>query len=303
MTRRGMLASGLSLTALPMLIPAAPAPESKFGYCLNTSTIRGQKLSLTEQVDLAAASGYDAIEPWIREIDAFVQQGGSLKDLGKRIVDRGLKCADAIGFPEWIVDDKERRKKGFDEAKRCMDIVQQLGGHHLAAPPVGYTDRTGLNLLDAAQRYRALCELGEAMEVTPIVELWGFSKTLNRLGETMVVASESGHRRACVLPDIYHLFKGGSDFDGLRVLSGAAIGIFHMNDVPANLERNKIVDADRVYPGDGVAPLKSVIQTLKASGYQGMLSLELFNPTYWKQDARLVAETGLRKLKAVVEAA
>src|SRR3954465_4608097 len=56
-----------------------------FHYCFNTSTIRGQKLSLVEEIDIAAKAGYQAIEPWINEIEAYVHSGGSLPDLKKRI--------------------------------------------------------------------------------------------------------------------------------------------------------------------------------------------------------------------------
>ena len=54
------------------------------------------------------------------------------------------------------------------------------------------------------------------------------------------------HADACILPDIFHLYKGGSDFLSLRLLSGKAIGIFHMNDYPETIARDKIKDADRV---------------------------------------------------------
>jgi 2-keto-myo-inositol isomerase len=101
-----------------------------------------------------------------------------------------------------------------------------------------------------------------------------------------------------VLPDVYHLYKGGSDFSGLPMLSGSAIGIFHVNDYPA-IPRDKINDADRVYPGDGIAPLKDIFAILRQINYAGFVSLELFNRDYWKQDPNEVARTGLAKLKAV----
>ena len=36
------------------------------------------------------------------------------------------------------------------------------------------------------------------------------------------------------------------------------------------------------------------------AGCRGMLSLELFNPDYWKQDPLQVATEGLAKVKTVV---
>jgi 2-keto-myo-inositol isomerase len=279
-----------------------PAREP-FSYMLNTSTIQGQKLSLPEEIELAARAGYQAIEPWARELDQYVKDGGSLKDLAKRVRDNGLTVEDCIAFAEWIVDDDARRKKGLDECKRVMDMLQQIGGKRLAAPPAGATDRTDLPLSKAAERYRALCELGESMGVTPVLEFWGFSKTLSRLGEALLVAADSGRREACILVDVYHLYKGGSGFSGLPLVGAPALPFLHVNDYPDTPPRTEITDQFRVYPGDGVAPLKQVLRDLRANGFNGFLSLELFNHEYWKNDALLVARTGLEKMKAVAHAA
>ena len=184
--------------------------------------------------------------------------------------------------------------------KHDMDLVRQIGGRRIAAPPVGATEQTGLDLSKAADRYRDLLELGRSMNVTPQLELWGFSKSLHSLGELLYVAIESGHPSACVLPDVYHLYKGGSDVNGLKLLSSTAVHAFHINDYPKEPSRDTIVDAQRVYPGDGIAPLAELFRTLRDIGFSGALSLELFNRDYWKQDASLVLKTGLEKMKLAV---
>jgi 2-keto-myo-inositol isomerase len=311
-SRRAWMAGVAGATALASPASAHPDEDHTFGYCLNTSTVRdkdGKSRPILDLIDIAAKAGYDAIEPWVSEVNDYVKGGGTLADLRKRIEDAKLKVPDAIGFAEWLVEDPERRKKGLEQAKRDMDTVSQIGCKRIAAPPVGATGGNSkrddpkftnpvIDLVAAADRYRALLELGKTMGVTPVVEVWGFSKTLSRLGETLLVAAECGHPEGCVLPDVYHLYKGGSDFAGLGMLSAAAIGIFHVNDYP-KIDRAKINDADRVYPGDGVAPLKAVFATLKKVGYRGFLSLELFNREYWMADPNAVAKTGLTKLKAL----
>lgn len=274
---------------------------AEFRFCFNTSTIRGQKLPLIEEIDLIAQAGYQAIEPWISEIETYAQQGGSLPSLKKRISDLGLTVESAIGFAEWIVDDDARRAKGLEQARREMDLVQQIGGKRIAAPAAGATDVTDIDYLKVAERYRALLEIGDDIGVVPQVEVWGFSKTLHRLGQATLVAIESGHPKACVLPDVYHLYKGGSDFTGLKLLNSTAIHVFHMNDYPASPPRETIDDRDRVYPGDGVAPLADILQTLRAIDFDGYLSIELFNPTYWQQDPLQVAKLALNKAQAVVQ--
>jgi len=272
-----------------------------FTYCLNTSTIGGQKLSLIDELKLTAAAGYNGIEPWVRELDAYADGGGSLEDLGKRAADLGLAIENLIGFFEWVVDDEARRAKALDEARRNMDIARRVGCPRLAAPPMGATDAADLDLNAAAERYRALLEIGEEYGVTPVLEFWGHSKSLCRLGEALFVAAQCGRRDACILADVFHMYKGGSPYEGLRLVGADTIALLHVNDFPRRPPRAEITDAARVYPGDGVAPLHVILRDLQRAGFHGPLSLELFNETYWKQDARVVAETGLRKMREVVE--
>ena len=298
-SRRDWLMGSTALAACGLVRADAAAAEP-FLYGLNTSTLMGQKLDIVEIAEIAAKAGYQAIEPWIRELDDYAKKGHDLKSLGQRMRDHGLRVESAIGFFEWTVDDETRRKKAFEEAKRNMDLVQQIGGKRLAAPPAGAT-KESVNLLKVAERYRALLELGDQMGVVPEVEFWGPSQTLGRLGEAALVAVESGHPKACILADVYHLYKGGSQLTGLQLLSGSAMHVIHMNDYPADPPRSTITDAHRVYPGDGVAPLKSILRDLQTIGFRGVLSLELFNREYWKQDPLTVAKTGIEKMRKAVQ--
>jgi sugar phosphate isomerase/epimerase len=239
---------------------------------------------------------------WVGDVEAFAKKGGSLRDVASRLRDRGLAVPSTISFFSWLSDDPVRRAQGLEQAKREMDLVRQIGGTRIAAPPAGATDRR-LDLLEAARRYRVLLDIGASLGVVPELELWGFSKVLSRVGEVACVAMESGHPQACLLLDVFHIYKGGSDFESLRFLNGTDLHVLHMNDYPAQPPRNRINDASRVFPGDGVAPLGPLLRTLRAIGFRGYLSLELFNPQYWKQDPHLMSRTGLEKMKAAVHAA
>ena len=161
-----------------------------------------------------------------------------------------------------------------------------------------------VELLAAAERYRDLLVASEEFPVIPAVEVWGFrKKTLKRLGQAVLVALEADHPRACVLPDVYHLYKGGSGLGGIPLLSGKILGGFHLNDYPADPPREKIADRHRVHCGDGVAPLEKFFRDLWSTGYRGALSIELFNPDYWKQDPLKVAKESLEKTRRVMERA
>lgn len=275
--------------------------NAPFRYCLNTSTIKGQELSLVEEMELIAEAGYDGVEPWVRELDACLEQGSTLEELGQRAADLGLEIPNLIGFFPWAVDDDQKRAEGLEEARRNMDMAAKVGCKLLAAPPVGATDATHLDARLLAERYADLLAIGATYGVRPMLEFWGFSSTLGRLSEALAVAVECGRRDACLLADVFHMYKAGSPYEGLRMVGPQTIGLFHVNDFPAEPPRDEIGDADRVYPGDGVAPLADIFRDLADVGFQGMLSLELFNKTYWQQNARTVAETGLRKMRGAVE--
>lgn len=305
--RRFMTCAGAAVGALITTTQTNIASENSiqnravpFRYCFNTSTIRGQKLSLSEEIDVTAKAGYSAIEPWVDKVHRYADSGGNLKDIRKQISDLGLTVESAISFSRWVLDDDAERAKGLEQVKRDMDALARIGGKRIAAPPAGAHRAPGLDLMKAAERYRALLELGDRMGVVPQVEVWGSSKNLYRLGQSMFVVIESGHPKACLLPDVYHIYKGGSDFNGFKLLSARAIQVFHMNDYPADPPRETIGDRDRVMPGDGIAPLTQILRDLHANGSRAVLSLELFNPTYWKQDPLAVAKIGLAKMKNAV---
>ena len=294
---------GTALCAAPST-PGA-RENSPFRYCLNMSTIRGQKPTVDQEVEIAAKAGFNGIEPWIPNLRKFVEDGGKLADLGKKIADLGLTVDSAIGFAQWIVDDEKARANGLEEAKRDMDMLRQIGGTRIAAPPVGAHggDAPKIDLDAAAERYAALQKVGDDCGVLPQLEVWGFSKNLSRLGEIAYVAASTGHAQTLLLLDAYHLYKGGSDFAGLDLFSDESLQVFHINDYPAAPPREQMNDSHRVYPGDGIAPMTQILKSLGGRGRSVTLSLELFNPDYWKQDAQEVANTGLGKMKAVVAAA
>lgn len=277
--------------------------NTPFSYCLNTSTIRGEGRELPEMIEIAAEAGYRGIEPWISELDAYTDGGGSLAELGRHIGDAGLCVPNVIGFFAWGVPEEEERRGGFEEARRNMEIAAAMGCRGLAAAPMGMVDRTDIDLVEVAERYGRLIEIGRGYGVTPIVEFWGVAKTLGRLGEALLVAAECGQPEACVLADVFHMYNGSGNFAGLRLLGPRSLGLVHINDYPAAPPRGEITDAQRVFPGDGVAPLGEILTDLHQVGYRGMLSLELFNAEYWQRDPLEVARTGLAKIKQAVDAA
>ncbi len=307
LTRRQFLnRAGIALgaaTLAPSSLPAEPASTAparhRFSFSLNTGTIRGQKLGIAEEIEVAAKAGYDGIEPWTSDIAKFADAGGSLKDLRKRCRDHGLQVVSAITFAPWVLDDDAQRAKGVEQMKRDMDLLAQIGGTRIAAPPAGAHRGAKISLDSIAERYRVILDIGRQLGVVPQIEIWGSAVNLSHAAEAAYVAAKSGHPDACILLDAFHMYKAGVDPAAMRLFGRQVTHCFHMNDYPADPPRDVIKDAQRIWPGDGIAPLKQILANIAANHCDVMLSLELFNPEYWKLPALDAARTGLAKMKAV----
>jgi 2-keto-myo-inositol isomerase len=298
------LGASVGLSLLPLMGLSKPiVAKAAFTYCLNLSTIRGHKLGFAKELEIASKAGFRSVEIWVESLQTYLSNGGKLADARKMLNDLGLTAENAIGFAQWIVDDQATREKALEQLKREMDMLARVGCRRTAAPPMGANQTPGLDLDRAAERYRTILELGDQMGVVPQLEMWGASKNLSRLSEVLYVAAASGHPSARLLLDIYHLYKGGSSIESLHLVGKPAIEIFHVNDYPANPPRETITDADRVYMGDGVAPIRQILQSIRNPDRPVILSFEVFNKNYYAQDPLLVARTSLAKMKAVTEGA
>jgi 2-keto-myo-inositol isomerase len=304
LNRRDLLKLSAVLAA-GAIIPAplnlmAEAPKGPFRFCLNTSTISGQKPGLLKYIEIASKAGYDGMELWINDIKDYLAQGNSIQSLASFLRSKHIVVENLISFTGWMVDDEEKRKAALADLEAEMKLMAVLGCHRIAAPPAGVSKEKPIDIEKAAARYREILALGRKYKVIPQLEFWGASGTLYNFSQAMAIAVAANDRDARILPDVYHLFRGGSGFNGLNLVNGKLIEVIHMNDYPAGKPVNEQNDSDRVYPGDGAAPIKQVLRDLKNLGGTKVLSLELFNKDYWAQDPLVVAKTGLQKMKALV---
>ena len=273
--------------------------DSSFTYCLNMATIRGHNLGFVKELETASSAGFRSVEIWMDSLQTYLNKGGTLNDAKKRLNDLGITIENNIGFAQWIADDGAVRQKGVEQMKREMEMLAQIGCKRTAAPPIGATETPGLDLNKIAERYRTILEIGDTTGVVPQLEMWGFSKNLSRANEVLYVAMQTGHPSAKVLLDVFHLYKGGTPLDTLHLMSSMAVDILHINDYPANVSPADITDADRVYAGDGIAPIKLILQILNKQDQPLIISTEVFNKNYYSQNALTVAKTALAKMKAL----
>lgn len=271
-------------------------------YALNPPTVRGYGLSLKEQVRLAIEAGFDGLEPWLRDAHA-AKASGEFADAVKMARDGGLAFVNGIAFGTWVDADPAKRAAGLEETKRDMALLAEMGCPCIAASMFG-SQKPGtpvIPLETIAERYAAVCDLGQAMGVRPLLEYWGHSVNLHTPEDALWVASRVGRANAGVLADVYHTYRGGGSFESFRFLSPAILPVLHMNDYPADPPAAKLVDADRIWPGDGIAPWRRIFAALDEAGADPWLSIELFNPNYWKTTPLDTMRTALAKMKSVAE--
>jgi 2-keto-myo-inositol isomerase len=266
-----------------------------FQAALNASTLFPFNLSVPEQVRVAAKAGFAGIELWVNDLDDYLEAGGTLSELRAVVADGGIAIVNAIAFFPWADADAATRERGFAQAEREMRMLAELGCMAVAAPPFGNVASVSLDSM--AGHFAHLAALARGIGIEAYLEFWGRAPTLSRLSEALYVAMESGLPDAKLLLDPFHMYTGGSELASLAYVNGANIGIVHVNDYPATPAREQISDAERVFPGEGVAPTHAFASMLHRAGYRGYLSLELFIEDYYGQNALEVARRGLAAMQ------
>lgn len=267
----------------------------QFILALNTSTI--MKAPLMEKIRVAAEAGFSAIELWNDDLTAFVEQGGNLRDVRAALDDAGLSVPTVIHIGGWLDAEGDAYRAALDEARRKMEQAAAVGAPRIiAGPPPGPVDFDR-----AAERYRELLEIGRGIGVLPAMEFLGFVNGVHTIRAAWEIVTRADDPDGTIVLDPFHIFRGGSPIEDIRLIPAERIAVYHFNDAPGHIPREKQKHSDRVMPGDGVLPLAEQLRIVKDKGYKGALSLELFNQALWEADPLEVAKDGYRRMKEIVD--
>ncbi len=274
--------------------------KSHWPVCLNTSTIRPS--TLDQKIKAAVESGYDGIELWINELEEYEKTGGNLKELGQQIRESGLFIPNIIGLWGCMPMAETEWQESLPATRERMRRSAEVGSKHVAAIPL--PDVADFDLITGVKRYRELLKIArEEYGIIAAFEFVGFFKGISRLGQAAAIALDTDDPDACIIMDTFHLYRGGSGYNGIKKLNGNLIANFHWNDLPDAPAREALGDEHRIFPGDGILPLVQVLRDLKAIDYRGPISLEMFNREHWKMDPMQVARTGLEKIRKLIDQA
>lgn len=284
------------------LITGKPLLKNKlpFRISMNTSTIMSYQLPVEEQIDMVAEAGFDGIELWVRDVNTYIEGGGTPEALSERLRERNLILENMIGFAQWFSDDITVRQNGIDQLRKEMLMIARLGGKFIAAPVMGLIALDTSKMSDYAGRYRTILQLADETGVTPILELWGHA-ALSKLADCAQIVIATGHPKASMLLDFYHLYRGGNSWDTLDVINAGRLPVIHINDYPENPPREQLVDGDRIFPGDGICPFDKLIPELYNAGFRGAFSVELFNQGYWDtMDVKTILQQSYEKTRRLL---
>jgi 2-keto-myo-inositol isomerase len=237
------------------------------------------------QTDIAvtAAAGFGALELWAAKVDRYLADH-TTADLNTLLVANGI-AALTLNSIEFIAF------RGPDEyaaiRARCRElsrIAQAIGCPTVVVVPSPTPDRN-MPWDEVVQEYvrvlRDLADIAGEFGVRLSFEFLGFgwcSVRTPRAAAEIVVAT--GRANVGMTVDAAHFYAGGGLLDELDALDPTRIFAFHLDDLE-DTPKEAITDATRVLPGRGMIPLGEICARLKAIGYDGPCSIELFRPEYW----------------------
>lgn len=131
-------------------------------------------------------------------------------------------------------------------------------------------------------------------------EFLGFSDfSVNNFSQCYEIVDELDDSRIGITLDCFHFYGGGSKILDLKEADGKKIFVFHVDD-SKDKPLNILTDADRIWPGEGVIPFNDILPALKEIGFNGVATIELFNPDYWKWDAEKTVKVAKEKLVSLM---
>lgn len=264
--------------------------------CLSEATTMPATFAL--DVAACAGGGFPALEVWLTKLEKHLETS-SVEDTRRLLDEKNVRLPAAAYQGGLLLSQGQQRKAHFDDFRRRLDLCQGfgIGTLLLVADFVLTVDPTSLE--------RAVVSLAQAGQwaagfgVRLALEFRGADTFCASLDTAVRLVAGCGEPNVGVCLDVFHFFKGPSKEADLDLLSPANLFWVQVCDL-AGVPRELATDADRILPGDGDLPLRNLLGKLRARGYDGMVSLELMNPTLWQAKASQVAELGATALRRVL---
>ncbi len=254
---------------------------------------------LREKLAAIAAAGFDGVE--IFETD-FLTFDGTPRDVGQMVRDHGLAITVYQPFRDFEGMPDAQRIATFDRAERKFDLMQELGTDlmlicsNVSPAALGGIDRAAADfheLGSSARRKRGIKVGYEALA-------WG--RFVNDHRDAWEIVRRADHPNIGLIVDSFHTLARGISPDSIRAVPKDKIFLVQLADAPAvNMDFLSWSRHLRMMPGQGDLPVVDFMRAVVATGYDDVISIEVFNDQFRGGSPRSVSVDGRRSLIYLME--
>ena len=273
----------------------------KLCYNLNTS----MNAPLEENIKALQASKFDACEINFTMAQDYLKDH-SMEELTALIKDSGLKVLtlNAIFETSFATEEEwERIEKEFDfvcelgTAFDCHAVVVLSGDRVNLKKPVTKEEIYE----DSVKVLNRLADRGMATGMNIGYEPVG-DMIVGDIGSTWDIVRRVNRPEVGLVPDDFnlYLYDLNADVEKIREIDPEKITIVHINDAE-NIPFTFIDQNHRCMPGDGRIDVISYMKAVKATGYDGYVSVEILSPELWKKSAAELIAEAYEKTSAILE--
>ncbi len=241
------------------------------------------------EADIAASrqAGFQALELWAGKVDTYLATH-SVAEL-KALLDDNSVAPMSINSIEFIAF---RTPEDYAQIRaRCKQLskfCEEIGCPVVVVVPSPTPDRN-MPWADVVAEYvrvlRELADIAAPHGVGLSFEFLGFGWCSVRTPRAAwEIVRQTGRANVGITIDCAHFYGGGGLMAELDDLDPSRIFAFHLDDLE-DTPKEAISDATRLLPGLGVVPLDEICRHMRAIGYDGACSVELFRPEYWSWNA------------------
>jgi len=248
---------------------------------------------LDEKLLAIAGAGFRGVEIFENDLLSF---NGTPKDVRRVAADLGLEIVTFQSFRDFEGMPAEKRERNFTRAERKFDLMQELGCDllmvcsNVAPDSLGGIDR-------AAEDFHVLGERAAKRGMRVGFEALAWGRHINDYRDAWEVVRRAGHPAVGLVLDSFHILSRETDLKAMTAVPRDRIFLVQLADAPI-LEMDFLSWSRhfRNFPGQGEFPMLAFMAALRQTGYDGLLSLEIFNDQFRAGSARSVAIDGHRSL-------
>lgn len=248
---------------------------------------------LAEKLEAIADAGFKGVEIFENDLLSF---DGTPADVRKMTADLGLEIITFQPFRDFEGLPPERRARAFARAERKFDVMAELGCDlllvcsNVAEDCLGGIDRAAADLHELGDKAKA-----RGLRIGFEALAWG--RHINDYRDAWEAVRRADHPAVGLVLDTFHTLARKTDLSAMRSIPRDRIALVQVADAPAmDMDVLQWSRHFRNFPGQGDLPIIDFMAALDATGYDGLLSLEIFNDQFRAGSARSLAVDGHRSL-------